>query len=140
MFQAIPVGDGSGPQVFFSVIAPLGPDDQQSNTMPFRYGATDESGKINLNGLLQADPTGTQAEQILTNLGIPDNVANAIIDWIDTDDTPRQGGAESDTYSAMQPPYYAKNGPLDTLEELLLVQGVTWDSAVRHRPQPQWNV
>jgi type II secretory pathway component PulK len=127
-FKAIAVGDGrSGPQAYFSVIAPLGPDDAQSNVTPFRYGATDESGKINLNALMQLDPTGTLAEQILTNLGIPDNVANAIIDWMDTDDTPRQGGAESDTYSGMQPPYYAKNGPFDTLEEMLLVQGVTWD-------------
>jgi len=127
MFQAIPVSEGNGPPVYFSVIAPLGPDEQQSNTMSFRYGAVDESGKINVNGLLQADPSGTLAAQILTSLLGDPNVANAIIDWIDPDDTPRQGGAESDTYAGMQPPYYAKNGPLDTLEELLLVQGVTWD-------------
>jgi type II secretory pathway component PulK len=127
-FRAIPVGEGkSVSQAYFSVIAPLGPDDTQSNNLPFRYGAIDEAGKINLNALMMADPTGTQAEQILTNLGIPDNIANAIIDWMDPDDTPRQGGAESDVYGGMQPPYYAKNGPFDTLEELLLVQGVTWD-------------
>ena len=129
VFQNIAVGEPSngGAQAYFSVIAPLGPDDTPSTQQPFRFGATDESGKINLNSLLQWDPSGNLAEQILTNLGIPDEVANAIIDWIDPDDTPRSGGAESSTYSSQQPPYFAKNGPLDTLEELLLVQGVTWD-------------
>src|SRR5438876_360021 len=33
--------------------------------------------------------------------------------------------AQSDYYSALSPSYLAKNGPLDTLEELLLVRGVT---------------
>lgn len=128
-FQAIAVGDGStGSQVYFSVIAPLGPDDQQSNTTTFRYGAIDEHSKINLNALMQLDSSGTVASQVLTNLlGGNSNLANALIDWMDADETPRQGGAESDTYNGMQPPYYAKNGPFDTLEEMLLVQGMTWD-------------
>jgi hypothetical protein len=47
------------------------------------------------------------------------------LDWIDEDDDQREFGAEEDFYSGMSPPYAPKNGPLDTVEELLLVRGVT---------------
>jgi DNA uptake protein ComE-like DNA-binding protein len=53
------------------------------------------------------------------------DIANSILDWIDPDDEPRTNGAESDYYESLSPPYQAKNGPLDSLEELLLVKGVT---------------
>jgi hypothetical protein len=52
-------------------------------------------------------------------------VADAILDWLDPDDEPRELGAEVDYYSGLTPPYGAKNGPVDTVEELLLVRGVT---------------
>ena len=54
-----------------------------------------------------------------------DDVANSILDWLDPDDTPRSDGAEDDYYSSLPNPYHCKNGPLDSLEELLLVKGVT---------------
>jgi DNA uptake protein ComE-like DNA-binding protein len=54
-----------------------------------------------------------------------EEIADAIIDWIDADDLPRTNGAEDDYYTGLQPPYHCKNGPLDSLEELLLVRGVT---------------
>jgi type II secretory pathway component PulK len=129
VFRAIPVGEAGagGRQGYFSVIAPYGPDETPSGGSSFHYGAIDESGKINLNNLLKIDSSGTLAVQILTNLGIPEDTANAILDWMDADDTPRAGGAESDTYSTMNPPYQARNGPLQTLEEMLFVQGVTPD-------------
>ncbi|MGA2798765.1 MAG: hypothetical protein ABSE63_14385, partial [Thermoguttaceae bacterium] len=46
-------------------------------------------------------------------------------DWIDTDDQPREYGAETEYYSSLTPPYMPKNGPLSTIEELLLVRGIT---------------
>jgi general secretion pathway protein K len=52
-------------------------------------------------------------------------VVNSILDWIDRDDAERLQGAESDYYQASDPPYDAKNGPIDDLSELLLVKGVT---------------
>jgi hypothetical protein len=52
-------------------------------------------------------------------------VADAILDWMDPDDEPREFGCEVEYYSGLEPPYGAKNGPLDTIEELLLVRGVT---------------
>lgn len=53
------------------------------------------------------------------------NPTDAIIDWIDADDEPRPEGAESDYYESLETPYACKNGPLDSIEELLLVVGVT---------------
>ena len=47
-------------------------------------------------------------------------------DWVDSDDTPRMDGAESeDYYETLEPPYRADNDVLDTVEELLLVKGFT---------------
>ncbi len=126
VFQSVPVSSESGPrQVFFSVIAPQNPDDVSSGSTQMRYGACDESGKINLNALLKFDSSGAVGIQILTALGIPDDTANSILDWIDADSTVRPGGAEDETYGALG--YRTKNGPFDTLEEMLYVKGVTAD-------------
>jgi type II secretory pathway component PulK len=125
-FQNIPVGDATPRQGRFSVVAVLAPDDPDATTQAYRFGLVDEAGKINLNALMLVDPSGNTAYNMLMTLpNMTDSIANAIVDWMDPDDTPRSGGAESDTYSTMNPPYSAKNGPLDSIEELLFVQGVT---------------
>ncbi len=54
-----------------------------------------------------------------------DEISDAILDWIDADDTPRTNGAESDFYTSLTPGYTPRNGPPVTIEELLLVRGVT---------------
>jgi hypothetical protein len=128
VFQGISLSDSSTPrfQVKFSVVAPLGPDESPSDASSFRYGVTDESAKINPNALMQIDPTGQvlyNALMLLPNMTA--DVADAIVDWIDPDDEPRTNGAENDYYMGQSPPYRCKNGPLDSLEELLLVRGVT---------------
>jgi general secretion pathway protein K len=53
------------------------------------------------------------------------NLIAAIEDWRDSDALTRMGGAESDYYLALPRPYWAKDGPLDHLSELLLIRGVT---------------
>lgn len=63
-------------------------------------------------------------------LGLPDEywpvLIDSFADWIDTDDIPSNDGAETDDYYAtLDKPYSAKNGPLDTIRELLLVRGFT---------------
>lgn len=128
LFQGITVQEGRNPRLQgrFSVIAPLGPDDTPSDAQPYRFGVTDECGKINLNTLMKLDSSGQKAHDILMMLpNMTEDVANSILDWLDADDDPRNDGAESDYYSSLNPPYRAKNGPLDSLEELLLVKGVT---------------
>ncbi len=52
-------------------------------------------------------------------------IIGSILDWIDPDDTTHVGGgAESDFYKNLDPPYVAKNGPIDDISELLLVHGI----------------
>lgn len=84
----------------------------------------DEGGKINLN---RADEPALR--QTFTNLGFDakfgEALTDAILDWRDTDSLVRLRGAESDYYLALPIPYPAKDGPFDTLDELLLVRGVT---------------
>lgn len=133
LFQGITVdtSDGSTPQGRFSIVAPIGPDEIGNNSAPFHFGATDEGGKINLNAMMQLDPSGTTLSNMLTQLqtiALPNlntNDINSILDWMDTDDQPRTGGAEDTYYQSLSPAYHCKNGPLDSLEELLLVQGMT---------------
>ncbi len=127
-FQDAAVGtaDDQRRQMLFSLLSVRDPDDPAFSSQPYRYGVVDESGRINLNSLLQIDKTGNTAQQILMALpNMTQDVANSILDWMDADDTPRQDGAENDYYSTQSPPYQCKNGPLDSLEELLLVKGVT---------------
>ncbi len=129
-FSGIQVSDGASTQGMpgrFSVLSLVSPDDPNATSQPYRFGVTDEAGKINLNSILALDKgKGDVAKQMLMAIpGMTDEASDSIIDWLDSDDTPRQSGAESDYYGAQSPPYQAKNGPLDSLEELLLVKGVT---------------
>jgi hypothetical protein len=54
-----------------------------------------------------------------------EEIADAILDWLDADDDTRDYGTESAYYGSESPPYAAKNGPMDSLEEMLLIRGVT---------------
>lgn len=71
------------------------------------------------------DGSDAAVNMLMALPGMTMDVAHAILDWMDTDNTPRDYGAESETYTRMQPPYQASNGPLDSIEQLLLVRGVT---------------
>jgi general secretion pathway protein K len=86
----------------------------------------DEGGKFNLNRANEET-----LRSIFLNLGIvPDRanvITDSILDWIDTDDLHRLNGAESDYYMSLSPPYTAKNGTFDTVEDLLWVRGMTPD-------------
>ena len=65
-----------------------------------------------------------EAGGITEDLGLWPVLIDSFMDWTDRDDIPRMHGAETDDYYALlDPPYRAKNGPLDTVEELLLIRG-----------------
>ncbi len=100
----------------------------------------DETGKFNLNGLIAKDNTGKQETVVSWKKGqlkrlfdllhfeseeLSLSIIDSIIDWIDANDRPEDYGAEDETYRSLDPPYSAKNGPLDTLEELLFIKGIT---------------
>lgn len=96
---------------------------------------TDEYGKINLNALIFEEGADEQVylhlEMALRVLflerGVTEDPVDAILDWLDSDDVVRPNGYESTFYSALENPYEAKNGPMDTIEELLLIPGITPD-------------
>ena len=97
----------------------VGPDGYYQGV---RYGLENESGRINLNAILLADVD--QGKELLTALpGMTVEVVDALLDWIDEDSEPREFGVED--YSGFFPGYSPRNGPIETLDELLLVRGVT---------------
>src|SRR5262249_35407736 len=79
-------------------------------------------------GSTAASPPSSPSKQILMgleSLGMTEEIANSILNWMDPSGNVRSPGADASYYSSLNPPYRMKNGPLDSLEELLLVKGVT---------------
>ncbi|HMO15460.1 MAG TPA: type II secretion system protein GspK [Pirellulaceae bacterium] len=129
-FQSVPVtldDLNSGDRGFFTIVAANLDDYGAPNG--HRFGLMDESTKLNLNTLLYADQFIPGAgRQLLMGLpGMTEEIADAILDYMDADDEVREFGTESSYYAGLSPPYACKNGPLDTIEELLRIRGVTPD-------------
>jgi len=81
------------------------------------YGAQDEEARLNIN---------YASFESLSNIDrMTPDIAAAIIDWRDEDNQVSPGGAEADYYTSLQPPYLPRNGPFQTVRELLMVRGVT---------------
>ena len=53
------------------------------------------------------------------------DLVDAILDWMDEDSQPRANGAEEDFYLALDAPRHCRNGLFASVEELLLVRGMT---------------
>lgn len=93
------------------------------------YGIQDEERKIHLNALT-LDNAGVLIA-LMEGLDIDSEaaktVAFSIVDWIDADSNPSsdQYGAEDDYYLSLTPGYQAKDFYLESMQELLLVRGVT---------------
>jgi DNA uptake protein ComE-like DNA-binding protein len=106
----------------FTVLAPAQADGRYAGV---RFGLEDEAAKLNLNVLL-AEGAEDQAQfRLLALPGMTPQIADAILDWLDPDDAPRPFGAERESYAQFDPPYEPRNGPIASLDELLLVRGVT---------------
>lgn len=99
----------------------------------------DQQGRFNLNNLV-ADGKVNPAQlahfqALLSILGLPPGLGDALVDWIDADDLPQsQGGAEDAFYLALPSPHLAANQPLMDVAELALVRG--FDDSVRLRLRP----
>ncbi len=90
----------------------------------------DENSKINLSALanefVEKTPYYGILQRFFINMGLPMDFADAIIDWVDEDDQRFPYGAESSGYyMTLTPPYSAKNGEMDSIDELLMVKGIT---------------
>jgi DNA uptake protein ComE-like DNA-binding protein len=107
----------------FTIISPV---EHDSKLNAIRYGLMDESAKLNLNYLPNMGLSHDDLNTLLMKIpNVTIEIADALLDWMDTDDTKNPYGAESETYEQMSPPYKAKNGPFETIDELLLVNGIT---------------
>jgi DNA uptake protein ComE-like DNA-binding protein len=71
------------------------------------------------------DAENIAVQLLMTLPGMDPAIADAILDWIDTDSEPRPMGCEDEYYTSLPSPYACPNGPLQSVEELLLVRGVT---------------
>ena len=77
----------------------------------------DEASKLNINVVTK--------EQLLGLPYMVEEIADAIIDWRDNNDTASGAGVESGYYESLPFGYMARNGPFRTIRELLLVKDVT---------------
>ncbi len=110
-------------------------DEANSISGGIRFGLSNQNAKFNINTLLDLEQLddGVEEEEkqqlayvamsYLPNMN--DDIVDAILDWLDSDEERRPGGAESNEYESLAIPYECKNGPMDSIEELLKVQGVT---------------
>lgn len=106
-FEAVEVGNG-----YFWILNPSLSDD-----VNYQFGIRDEASRINLNS--------APSDALVKLPGMTAELAAAIIDWRDSDSDVSPGGAESEYYLLLADPYYCKDGPLETVEELLLVRDMT---------------
>ncbi|MEM7312080.1 MAG: hypothetical protein AAF497_02900, partial [Planctomycetota bacterium] len=103
----------------FTLYSPADP----SATVPFES----ESSKLHLMTLVMLEQQNPgQSRLILMRIpGMTAEIADAILDWIDEDDQPREFGAEAMDYARMGITIQPRNGIPDSLSELLFVRGVT---------------
>jgi general secretion pathway protein K len=95
----------------------------------------DESGKISLNAAEEAllmqvfrrlivGGNATAAVSVAEEREVS-TVVHSILDWRDADDLEHLNGAEGGYYASLPRPYPIKNGPFDSVDELLRVKGIT---------------
>jgi type II secretory pathway component PulK len=107
-FFEVPLGEGA-----FTLVHPVYDDE----TLKARWGLEDEASKVNINY--------APREALLKLPRMTEEIADSIIDWRDQDSNPGPSGAEDQYYQGLDPAYSCKNQPFETLEELMLVRGVT---------------
>jgi general secretion pathway protein K len=82
----------------------------------------DEGGKLPINAMKEPELNRFLEEIFEFDFGTSRELSSMLLDWIDEDDNRRLNGAESDDYLRRNPPYRAANAPLQSLEELRLIE------------------
>ncbi|OUT60776.1 MAG: general secretion pathway protein GspK [Rhodopirellula sp. TMED11] len=150
LFQSVPVSaQDEGNVCNFSIVAPS--LTEEGSLGGVRFGLQDESTRLNVNTLIvleensqgltaalelmaaatESDPSSLMlGDSLATSLllalpGMSPELADCIMDWLDADDEARPYGAESEYYSTLPTPYEPANGAVTSVEELLLVNGMT---------------
>src|SRR4051812_34307941 len=83
--------------------------------------------KFNLSAITEANPGILERALLLVGADSSDipTIIDSYFDWVDPDHKTHLAGAENPDYLRMPAPYYAKNGPVDDIRELLLIKGMT---------------
>jgi len=96
------------------------------NGITLKVGVEAETEKLDLNAA-----TSDQILNLLLALDIPEDIASviadSIMDWRDEDKIVRVNGAEDEYYQEAGCNYTPANGPFRSLEELLLVRGISYE-------------
>ncbi len=112
LFHEKPIGDG-----YFSIGNPTG------------SGFEDEERRLNINALSVQNSNVFIAllELLSVNTESAEEIVFSMLDWKDSDDVLADSiyGAENDYYLSLSRPYRCKDSSFDSLEELLLVRGMT---------------
>jgi len=104
----------------------------------FTWSITNLESKFNIN---MANPVILQQALVLMGADASDTtpIVNSIMDWMSPTKNASIEGAKDDYYQSLVPPYFAKDGPIDDLSELLMVKGITpdiyWGVSSTNHPQ-----
>ena len=81
-----------------------------------------------------ADKTaeGAGRELLMGLPGMTEDVADAILDWLDEDEEPREYGVESDYYMGLDPPYAAEKRSIGHRRRIAAGGGCHSATAVWH--------
>jgi len=100
----------------------------------------DLSAKFNINNLVDAKGKISKVDygrfkRLLRNLKLDEEIADAVVDWIDKDDTPLPGGAEEGFYlSKDKLPYRTANRLIVSTTELLQIKGIDFKTYKKLKP------
>jgi general secretion pathway protein K len=86
-----------------------------------------ENGKLNINAI---DEKNREVfKNFLTKTGVDVNdadiITDSMLDWLDADDLTHINGAEDGYYGSLPDPYSSRDSPFSSIEEMVLIRGVT---------------
>ncbi|MEW6324329.1 MAG: type II secretion system minor pseudopilin GspK [Nitrospirota bacterium] len=90
-----------------------------------RVSIVDEERFFPLNALTEHPDWVVAFRRLLRLLDADERLADAIADWIDEDENARVNGAENGDYQSLPTPYQPRNGPIESLDELRFIKGMT---------------
>ena len=129
LFQAQLVVDAAGARgrLRYSLVVP---DETNAEAGSIRFGLATENSKFNINRLIELDAFDTLDQGIIYEAmslipGMTEDITDAIMDALDSDDERRPGGAELADYESMGIYDAIPNGPFEAIDQLLQIQGVT---------------
>ncbi len=100
----------------WALLGQVGGEEFELGNSSFRIQVIDAASKVNIN-------TATQEQ--LELLPLDTDQVDAILDWREAQRQPRPGGGKDEYYNQLAQPYNTKLGFLQSVDELLLVKGIT---------------